>query len=99
MVTVTILRRVLKTEAEKLFPSTECLIVCGKNKIGKGLSMKFHLKLTTQMELKKGERIDPLGRPNSAHCFRMCCPSAYSHFSKSRKTKQSENNDPYLVRL
>ena len=44
-------------------------------------------------------KFDPLGRPTVTagrdNCFSTCCPSVRPHFSKSRKTKQSENNVRY----
>ena len=45
------------------------------------------------------DNFDPLGRPTVTagrdHCFCTCRPSIRPHFSKSSKTKQSENNVHY----
>ena len=62
----------------------------------KDISSHFSLQLSLSYQHSIETSIDPLGRPSVTvgrdHCFHTCRPS---HFSKSSKTKQSENNVLY----
>ena len=58
------------------------------------LAMFFCFSSSSSLDI-----FDPLGRPTvtdgSDHCFCSCSPYVRPHFSKSSKTKQSENNVRY----